>query len=629
MNIREYLKDHRVITDGAMGTYFDEIDQSHMLCSEEANILEPEMILRIHESYLENGANLIRTNTFAANHATVEDVVLKNPMRKASFTVESLIRSGWNIAMEAVGEAEKKGHPAFVAADIGPIPENAESKEEEILKEYYHICDIFLQEGAEIFVFETFPDETYVLAMAEYIRKKCQKAFLIGQYVFIPSGYSRTGRYYQSVIKRSIESGLLDCVGMNCGIGAAHMEKFYKDYFTKYDYPKAVYLSALPNRGYPKIVRGKAVYSDSASYFGQKMMEIAELGVSVIGGCCGTTPEYIHEIADRYDKLPQSRKTGRHLVIKVTASASTVKEKAVEETKAEEDLLTRARRFRQKLERGEKVWAVEVDPPFDGNVEKLTGGVKLLRNSKADVVTMADSPLARSRADSLLTASRIQAVTGMPVMPHIACRDRNRIAMRSGLLGAHINDIRNIFIITGDPVGRDERDFTKSVFDYNSIKLMQYVKSMNEDVFEGDPFFYGGALNQGGLNPDKIADRMKRKMESGCGYFMTQPVYSQEGMERLAYLQNKTGAKILIGIMPLVSRRNALFIQNEMPGIYVPDSIVNRYREDADRKEWEEVAIEICTEMFQAGEDIGAGYYLITPFNRVALMKRLMDRFKA
>ena len=280
--------------------------------------------------------------------------------------------------------------------------------------------------------------------------------------------------------------------------------------------------------------------------------------------------------------------------------------------------------FREKLEKGETVYAVELDPPFDADAQKMITGAELLKESPVDIITIADSPLARSRADSLLMAAKIRHVTGMDVMPHLCCRDRNRIGIRSGILGAQINDIRNFLIVTGDPVGRDERAFTKSVFDFNSIKMMKFLQGMNEEIFKNDPIFYGGALNQNGSNPEKIAERMKKKMDAGCSFFLTQPVYSEEELQRLSWLKEQTGAKILIGIMPLVSYRNALFIKNEMPGIYVPDQILEQYAPEGSREEWEAIAIRISKEIMQAGKEIGAGYYFMTPFQRVSLIQKII-----
>ena len=413
------------------------------------------------------------------------------------------------------------------------------------------------------------------------------------------------------------------------------MERFLHSWLEESVMPEQMVLTALPNCGYPQIVRGHAVYSDSVSYFGEKAEDLAGLGVGILGGCCGTTPEYICEIAERLRDRGQKKYPGIRLAVgkKIKKAGSGDKKPEQNSPDVNENnrkpLKERLREntFRQKLEKGEPVIAVELDPPFDAQMEKLMSGARALTDTFADIITIADSPLARSRADALLTAVKIQQETGIPVMPHLACRDRNRIALRSGILGAYINDVRNMLIVTGDPVGREEREFTKSVFDFNSIKLMEFLQSLNEELFADEPFCYGGALNQNGARVDKIAERMKRKMDAGCKFFLTQPVYSEEEIEKLAFLQKETGAKILIGIMPLVSYRNALFIKNEMPGIHVPDEVLARYNPEESREEWEQTALSISGQVISMGKDVGAGYYFMTPFHRISLIKTIMDTY--
>ena len=613
MNIKEYLKRNILLTDGAMGTWFDSLEPENYLCSEAANYLNPGLIQKIHRSYIEKGAQLIRSNTFAANRGTYEKLCERDGVLFREGGFSGFVKAGYELARQEAEKASREGKPVYAAADIGPIFEDSESEPSEVCKQYYELADIFLEAGADIFVLETFPDEEYVLKLAQYIKNKKVDVFIIGQFSFVPTGYSRTGHFYKNVLKKAILADCLDAVGLNCGIGAAHMEKFYKEFLSSEEVSEKTVLTALPNCGYPQIVRGKAVYSDSVNYFGEKAAHLAEMGIRILGGCCGTTPEYIGELSRRlFGKNPTAVKTMPQKI-----HVTSIKK---EENKS------RKNRFREKLEAGEKVLALELDPPFDACAEKMMDGAKLLSDSGIDVITIADSPLARARADSLLMAAKIQRDTGIMTMPHLSCRDRNRIAIRSGLLGAHISDVRNLLIVTGDPVGRDEREFTKAVFDFNSIKLMKYVRGMNEEIFCGDELFYGGALNQNGANPEKIAERMKKKMEAGCSFFLTQPVYSEEELERLRWLRNETGAKILIGIMPLISYRNALFIKNEMPGIYVPDEVLLAYSPDGTREEWEETAIRICSNVMRKGKDIGAGYYLITPFHRVSLMKKILTQ---
>ncbi len=612
MDIRTYLKDHRLLTDGAMGTYFDLLEQEDAICSEEMNLVDPILIERIHMDYINSGAQLIRSNTFMANREVLEKIKLKRK-EYTDLTLKEFVQKGYAIAKKAADKALEDRKNVFAAADIGPIAENQDWDREEILRQYFEICDAFLEADCRIFVLETFPDEDYVLQMASYIKEKAADAWILGQFTFMPTGYSSSGMHYSMVLDRAMESGKLDAVGLNCGVGAFHMEKFLSSYLAEYDLADGMVMSALPNCGYPKIVRGKALYSDSVPYFSDKVKEIASKGIRILGGCCGTNPEYIAAIAKwiHTKDISVPKKVVVRRKDELTDTKKIVKNK-----------------FREKLQAGKKVFAVELDPPFDVDSTKLMNAAKNLIGTNTDIITIADSPLARSRADSLLMAAKIKRETGMDVMPHVTSRDRNRIGMQSGILGAYLNDIRNYLFVTGDPVSRADRDNTSAVFDFNSIKCMGYMKRLNESLFNDDSIFYGGALNQDGSNLDAIAGRMKKKMAEGCGYFLTQPVYTDESIDHLKKLRDMTDAKILVGILPLISYRNALFMKNEMPGISVSDQVVALYKEDAGREEWEKVSVEFSLKMMEKCKDLGAGYYMMTPFNRVSLIKKIQENFR-
>ena len=239
-----------------------------------------------------------------------------------------------------------------------------------------------------------------------------------------------------------------------------------------------------------------------------------------------------------------------------------------------------------------------------------------------------DAPMARARADAGKLAAKIQNELEIPVMPHIACRDKNLIAMRSGILGDYMNGLRHFLVVTGDAVARDQRGSVTSVFDFNSISFMEYLSRMNEDVFGEEPVFFGGALNYHGANPDAIIKRMEQKIENGCGMFLTQPIYSGEDIERIAYIKGRTQTKIMCGIMPLVSYKNAVFMANEMPGIRVPEDVILRYRQDMTREEGEEAGIQCALSIARGLKDIADGYYFITPFNRASMIARIIQQLK-
>ncbi len=269
---------------------------------------------------------------------------------------------------------------------------------------------------------------------------------------------------------------------------------------------------------------------------------------------------------------------------------------------------------------------MELDPPYNADGAKLLDCAKKLSDYPVDVLTFADSPMGRSRADSTLTALHINRETGMQVVPHICCRDRNVIAMRSLLLGAHINSLRNLLIVTGDPVPGDDRKNVTGVFDYNSIRFMNYVTEMNAELFPEDGFFFGGALNYNYPNAEKVAERMEKKMAAGCSFFLTQPVFSDEDVARIKWLKERTGAKILAGILPPVSLKNASFIRNEMAGMNVPDEVLSMYRADMTREEGEAAGAEIAKALMKKLDPFADGYYFMLPFNRVSLIGRIFGQ---
>lgn len=604
MTIRDYLKEHILIMDGAMGTYYDSLKSEKDRIAEEGNLLEPEFIKSIHREYLESGARLLRTNTFAVNRTMAISKGIEGRESQNAY-IRTAIRTAWRIAKEAV---EESGYQAWIAADIGPIAEYLFHEYDYNEKEEYRLLiDMFLECGAEVFDFETFSDIITARWAAAYIKEKKPDAFVIASFAVNRNGYTSKGISMKRLFQEAAQAENIDSYGCNCLLGASHMYRILKNQ----SFAQNKYIQVLPNSGYPQIMRGRTIYSDSAAYYGEKIQDIAKLGVNILGGCCGTTPKHIKALSEVIgDRSPYEKKEPEHEAVGDSLSK------------------TRNNFFMEKLERGEKVIAVELDPPFDQNAEKLMEGAFRLKGHDVDIITLADSPLARARADSVLLAGKIHAMVDIPVMPHIACRDRNRISMHSTLLGAHINGIRNLMVVTGDPVPTGERDNTKAVFDFNSIRFMEYIKELNGELFQQDAFSYGGALNQNQANLDKVIERMQKKVDAGVSWFMSQPIYSEEEIEKIRVMKSRLHTKILCGIMPLVSYRNAMFIKNEMPGIFVPDEIVQQYRPDMSRKEAEEVAVRIALSVIKKLESIADGYYFMTPFNRVQLICDIIDRME-
>lgn len=615
----EKLQEGTIIMDGAMGTYYAKKNGDSNEMAEWANKNNEDLVVTIHKEYMAAGASIIRTNTFAINSVVME--IDEKEQRE-------LIKRGYQLAKQAVKEFEQENNTlVYIAADIGPIPIHGESTGEEVVEEYKRICETFVAEGADIFLFETFPRVDILREVVSYIKAAKPDALIITNFCVNKNGYTMAGIHGNKLLKEIWEIEEIDVCGFNCGIGSGHMYQFLQSV----EFPSNKKIAVLPNAGYPEQMYSRMIFNNNIKYFAENMRKIGQLGVSIIGGCCGTTPEYIKALAQIANN-DQVRKEQVIVIASDNHSVSNNNDDKHKENKTktmsgyDKELHNRIKKqntFLKRLESGKKVIAIELDPPYDNNDEKLMNSVNALKNTSADIITIADSPMGRSRADSLLMSLKIAAKYDVPVMPHVCCRDKNMIAMRSTLLGAYMNGIRNLLVVTGDPVPSEQRLSTTSVFDYNSIHLMEFIKQMNEEHFADDPIQYGGALNPGLGRVDKIVERMRHKIEAGAKYFLTQPIYDEETIEKIHYIKENVDTKILCGIMPFVSYTNANFIKNEFSGIRVPDEIVLRYSKDMSKEEAENVGASLGKELVKKLEPYADGYYFMLPFNRVSMFEKM------
>ena len=593
--IRERIQQKKLFFDGAFGTYYGGKYDTKQL-PELANLEAPERVKEIHTEYLEAGAQILRTNTFAANSFCMD-------MSKEQ--IEETLRSGVRLAREAVAAwRERTGETkeVYIAGDIGQIPCDALAQKDTLCREYEDICRIFLEEGVDFFVFETFSEMEEILPAIKMIG---EQAFITVQFSVNQFGYSNAGLSARKLLQRAGTIKEIDAVGFNCGVGPSHMYRILQTLYK----PADKFLTALPNAGYPQMVTGRMIFTgDNREYFVDRMQQMIALGVDMAGGCCGTTPEYIADLAGKLDftQYPQAK-----------TNAEPEKKQAGTED--------HSFYHKKEAEGGKKLIAVELAPPAGIDDEKLMDAAHLLQRSGVDVLTFPDSPSGRTRADSILMAEKVARETGMCVMPHICCRDKNAIAMRSQLLGAYINGIHNFLVITGDPIPSLVRTTVKSVFNFDSVGLMQILADMNEEQFAQAPVRYGGAINQGRRNLEVEIGRVKKKMAAGATFFLTQPISTKESADRVRRIKEETGARILCGIMPFVSLKNATFMKNEMAGIDVTDEVLERYRADMTREEGEQAGVQLAKEVIAMTEDFADGYYFSFPFNRVTMLEKILD----
>jgi methionine synthase I (cobalamin-dependent)/5,10-methylenetetrahydrofolate reductase len=594
--LKAIVKDNILLTDGAMGTYYA-VQHNGYPMSEFENIEHPEIIRGIHLAYVEAGAKLLRTNTFAANCKTLNtqaDELIK------------IIKAGYRIAREAAADRD-----VFVAADIGPIPENTDpapgpGNEKNRFDEYIEIIDAFLEEGARIFWFETFGKPDDIEFCAEYIKKACPVSFINAQFAFDSTGYTREGVSLSTIRTKMAENPRIDAWGFNCAMGPVHMLSLIEGLPVE----KNFILSALPNTGYPVIKNQRTVYPLNPEYFADRVMKIVEAGAKIVGGCCGTTPEHIKAISKRlYEakyKVSTAVKEKKEVVDTVPYSANS---------------------FKEKLDRGEKVIMVELDPPFTSDTASMLQSAEYIKDL-ADAITVADSPLGKVRADSLMVASRIKRRTGIDVVPHLCCRDKNIVGLKSGILGAHGEGIRNILVITGDPLPGNERAGAKSVFNLNSKGLISLINEMNNELFANSEIYIGAAINPNVPNFDAQLRKTEEKTKAGARFFLSQPVYSDEAAENLLRAKKELKVKIIAGILPIVSYNNAVFLNNEVPGIVVPEEYIRRFYQGMDRDEAYKVGLEIALECIRRTEGLD-GVYFMPPFNRVTMIAEIIRKMKA
>ena len=588
LDVRKLLAQRPLLFDGGMGTYYKA--KPGQEC-EQANLTDPEGILAVHRAYLAAGADAIKTNTFSLPRLAAA----QQP------GWEQLADAGWQLAAKAAGETG-----AAVFADLGPAPDTENLPAAQV---YLAVAKRFVLLGARNFLFETLSTEDGVLEAIRALKQTVPEAFVLVSFAVLPDGYTREGRYCAELVRRMAQSGVVDAVGLNCVSAPGAMRALVQQLGDA-----GLPLSVMPNAGYPVVARAQVRYQGKPEYFARELSRLAAEGVRILGGCCGTTPQHIAALRTALDALPET------LPAAPAAKPAEAAKPAVETDDA----------FLRKLRAGQRVIAVELDSPKDADLTAYLEGARRLQAAGADLLTIADCPIARARMDSSLVACRVHRELGMNVLPHMTCRDRNLNATKALLLGLYAEGVREVLAITGDPIPTAERDEVKNVYQFNSRKLAQYIVSLAGEGREmPSPITVFGALNLNARNFEVELRRAAEKLENGMSGFLTQPVLSAQAVENLQKAREMLGerAKILAGILPVVSQRNAIFMENEVNGIHVDDAIIQKF-EGLDRAAGEELGLEVSEQAAKAAAPYADGFYLMTPFNRVALMERLIARLR-
>lgn len=587
-DIREHLAHKPLLFDGGMGTYYKAAPGADC---EMANLTDPEGVKKVHAEYLAAGAQAIKTNTFGLPRMAAAQMP----------GWEELAEAGWKLACDAAAEKD-----AAVFADLGPAPDTEAAPASSA---YGLVVQQFAALGAKNFLFETLSSDVGIVEAVKALRVAVPDAFVMVSFAVLPDGYTREGLLFRDLLRRMEQSGVVDAVGLNCVSAPGAMKKLVQSLGET-----LLPLSVMPNAGYPVVTRARVLYQGKPEYFAREMGQIAAAGVRILGGCCGTTPAHIAALRAELDALPQQTEAAP------AAKLSTGTAPAVEEDDT----------FLRKLNAGEKVIAIELDSPRVADLSGYLDGARRLQAAGADLLTIADCPIAQARMDSSLVACRVHRELGMCALPHMTCRDRNLNATKALLLGLYAEGVREVLAITGDPIPTAERDEVKNVYQFNSRKLAQYIVSLAGEGREmPSAMTVLGALNLNARNFEVELRRAVEKLENGMSGFLTQPVLSAQAVENLRKARQTLGerAKILAGIMPVVSQRNAIFMENEINGIHVEEDIIQRFA-GLDREQGEALGLEVSMQMAREALPYADGFYLMTPFNRVALMERLIARLK-
>jgi len=595
------LEKNILVCDGAMGSQLYEL-LGLTRCFDEVNLLQPEVVLRIHLSYIEAGAHIIETNTFGANR-------LKLAPHGLADKVASVNQGGVKLAREA---RDASGAAVLIAGSIGPLGAGWRVTDPEAADTARHVfaeqATALEERGVDLFILETFPDLQELIWAIEGVRS-ISSLPIIAQLAYNEEGKTLGGEDARTATEKLKTLGV-DAVGANCSIGPHDMLNVLQAMAQV----EGVRLSVQPNVGFPQRVGDRVVYPKATpEYFAAFAREAAASGASIIGGCCGTTPEHIRAIAQAVRDLTPSRPE-----IPRRPQAAVMLEAPPPTAKAE-PIST----FYRKLQTGQFVVSVQLDPPKGVNLERLLEAVEHFRVSGlVDAVDINSGTMARVGMDALMLAAALERA-GMETIPHLTTRDANIIGLQALLLGAWATGgIRNVLAITGDPPVLGDHPEVGGVYEVDSVGLVRIVARLNEGcdwagkaLGGATNFAIGVALNPSADDLDDEINRFHQKVEAGAHFAMSQPIFDPE--QWYAFLQRlggKPSIPTLIGLWPLTSYKLALRLNNEVPGIAIPEHVLKELEQAGTAAR--EHGFELARNLYAWAKREAAGVYIIPPFKK-------------
>ena len=600
---RQILSQKVLIGDGAMGTMLYQHGVFLNSCFEETNLSNPDLVAKIHMAYVTAGADFIETNTFGANS-----------FKLAKFGLQDKVTQINEAAVELAKQCA--GPDIMVAGSIGPIgwqlSHYAEDKIFEAQKIFYEQAEALIQADVDFIILETFQNTQEICVAIDTILDKFDVA--IAAHMTIDHGDETIFGESITLAIEPVCQRNIAAVGLNCSVGPSDMLSSIEKIRRITDKP----LSVLPNAGLPRQIEGRMLYMSTPEYMAEYAKRFFEKGARIIGGCCGTTPDHIREIARAVRALDRaSTKTGSREYV-------TVSEAQQEKGPLIEIPLFEKSKLGYKIATGQKVFTVELTSPKGIDIQSTLDKAQICAHAGIDAINVPDGPRASSRLSPMVTCVKIQQYCDIETILHFTCRDRNLIGMQSDLLGAYVIGLRNILVITGDPPKLGQFPEATGVFDLDSVALTSVIKNLNrgKDI-AGNDLISQLALTIGvGANPvaaelDREVERFKHKVKAGAEYAITQPVFDVDILMSFLERIELFRIPIIAGIWPFTSYKNAEFMANEVPGVVVPEKLLERMSAAKTKDQGTKIGIEIASEMVQKLENVVQGFAISAPFGNV------------
>ncbi len=607
-NLREILENRVLVGDGAMGTLLHDRGVGYEHPYVRANLTHPELVKTIHEEYLRAGASLIETNTFAADRLRLASHNLEDSVREINAT-------GARLARQAVDTTDTGGEKALVLGAIGPLGRSlapvGSLTPEEATEIFLEQAEALLEGGADAILLETFTDLQELRIAFDAVKPLGTQ--VLAYKTFVEDGET-LAEGLPARVAREISGWDVELFGANCTVGPQRMLGIVEQMSDA-----AGPVAALPNPGLPQLIDGQIRYRQDVEHFALYGRKLAEAGARLVGGCCGTTPAHVRALAEALRDFVPERKSVRNTNVTF--------EREREKVHAEPDS-----EFARKLDTGFAV-TVEVDLPRGHDISEVVEASRRLKERGADGIDISDGARARLRMHPVAVARIVQEEVGIEVVAHISCRDRNIIGLQADLLSAAALGVKNILAVTGDPAQIGDYPEATSVFDTDAIGLTHVLSKMNQgEDLGGNPigtppgFLIGTAFNPTAEDLDAEIDKLRRKLEAGAHAFWTQPVFEIGDLERaLGKLEDRDlNPRLLLGLMPLRSARQAEFLHHEVPGINIPQEVRSKLA-DLSAEDAPKYGVEVAQNLLAKAQPLVNGAYIMPPASAPDLAGDVME----